>query len=52
MVSSTRQTKRRRHLRHKMMARNNRTKRLGNITPAFPIHPEGKPEAQTKPAAE
>jgi hypothetical protein len=41
MVSSTRQTERRRAIAHSNMGRNKKRARAKASTPTFPLHPEG-----------
>jgi hypothetical protein len=41
MVSSTKQTEKRRSMRHSKAGRHDKRKRVRQGTPAFPIHPEG-----------
>ena len=41
MVSSTRQTERRRAIAHSNMGRDKKKQRVRAGTPTFPVHPEG-----------
>ncbi len=41
MVSSTKQTEKRRSMRHSKAGRHDKRARVRKGTPAFPIHPEG-----------
>jgi hypothetical protein len=41
MVSSTRQTERRRAIAHSNMGRNKKRQRAKASTPSFPVHPDG-----------
>jgi hypothetical protein len=56
MVSSTRQTERRRHIKHRKLGRDNAKARVRAGTPRFPIQPEGydpnAPDAKPTPRSE
>ncbi len=41
MVSSTKQTEKRRSMRHSKAGRHDKRARVRKGTPAFPVHPEG-----------
>lgn len=56
MVSSTKQTERRRRLKHASQGKANAKARVRAGTPVFPVHPEGydsnAPDAKKAPAGQ